>query len=182
MSGFLSSEAELALMGEEEEARRLFFESTLQDMEPPFIDGTGYYETESGPSGLSAPVGETDDLSSSFASRSSSPNPADLHNYGYLNEDGRTWRCAYAGCTSKAVFVRGCDLRKHYRRHSKSFFCRHEGCPQAVEGGFSSKKDQARHEAKHNPGIECEWEDCDRIFSRVDNMKDHVRRIHKKGK
>lgn len=55
-----------------------------------------------------------------------------------------------------------------------------------VTGGFSSKKDRARHEAKHNPRILCEWvgeagERCGRRFSRVDNMKDHVRRIHKKG-
>lgn len=53
-------------------------------------------------------------------------------------------------------------------------------------GGFSSKKDRARHEAKHNPRILCEWvseggERCGRRFSRVDNMKDHVRRIHRKG-
>lgn len=53
-------------------------------------------------------------------------------------------------------------------------------------GGFSSKKDRARHEAKHNPRILCEWvgeggERCGRRFSRVDNMKDHMRRIHRKG-
>jgi hypothetical protein len=89
-------------------------------------------------------------------------------------------------------------LRKHYRRHSKHLFCRYEGCPQATEGGFSSKKDRARHEQKHDPNILCEWEGCDRLFSRVDNMvskelmrlrkpfylpalqKDHVRRVHKK--
>jgi hypothetical protein len=43
---------------------------------------------------------------------------------------------------------------------------------------FASKKDRARHEAKHNPHIRCGWEGCDRVFSRLDNMKDHVRRIH----
>jgi len=53
-------------------------------------------------------------------------------------------------------------------------------------GGFSSKKDRVRHEAKHNPRILCEWIGadggmCGRKFSRVDNMKDHVRRIHRKG-
>lgn len=115
-------------------------------------------------------------------SRSSSPNnPADLQNFGYLNADGKSWRCAHPGCTSQAVFTRGCDLRKHFRRHTKSLFCRHEYCPQSTEAGFSSKKDRDRHEAKHKPGIPCEWEGCDRIFSRVDNMKDHVRRIHRRG-
>jgi hypothetical protein len=112
----------------------------------------------------------------------------------------QTWRCAYPGCTSRAVFTRGCDLRKHYNRHSKHLFCRVDGCPQSAprgmdksrrgsvsaSGGFSSKKDRARHEAKHNPGIRCEWqgadgEECGRVFSRMDNMKDHVRRIHGKG-
>ena len=126
----------------------------------------------------------------------------------------QTWRCAYPGCTSRALFTRGCDLRKHFNRHSKHLFCRVDGCPQseaaalaadnrsssghgrrssssttttaASGGGFSSKKDRARHEAKHNPGIRCEWqgldgEECGRVFSRMDNMKDHVRRIHRKG-
>ncbi|KAL4967937.1 putative C2H2 transcription factor [Aspergillus stella-maris] len=96
-----------------------------------------------------------------------------------------TWQCAYPSCTSPSLFRRGCDLRKHYNRHRKHLFCRHDGCPQAnpnVPGaGFSSKKDRDRHEAKHNPGIRCEWhsQGCGRVFSRVDNMKDHVRRIHK---
>ncbi|ERF73654.1 hypothetical protein EPUS_00907 [Endocarpon pusillum Z07020] len=122
----------------------------------------------------------------------------------------QTWRCAYPNCSSRALFTRGCDLRKHYNRHSKHLFCRIKGCPQSgprvaeggnnnangasiagfggvgMGGGFSSKKDRARHEAKHNPRILCEWvgeggERCGRRFSRVDNMKDHVRRIHRRG-
>lgn len=124
------------------------------------------------------------------------------------NSAPQAWRCAYPNCTSRATFIRGCDLRKHYNRHSKHLFCRVPGCPQSeaaamavaqaqdptcpdpsqliLSGGFSSKKDRARHEAKHNPGIRCEWrgpdgEECGRLFSRMDNMKDHVRRIHNKG-
>lgn len=116
----------------------------------------------------------------SGSSRSLSPTSGNLHNYGFPNDDG-SWRCAYPGCSSRNVFTRGCDLRKHYKRHSKHLFCRYDGCPQSTEGGFSSKKDRARHEAKHNPGVSCEWDGCGRVFSRVDNMKDHVRRIHKKG-
>lgn len=107
-------------------------------------------------------------------------NPADLTRYGIPTGDG-AWRCAHPGCTSQALFRRGCDLRKHFNRHRKHLFCRHEGCPQSRQGGFSSKKDRARHEAKHNPGIVCEWDGCGRVFSRVDNMKDHVRRIHRRG-
>ncbi|TKX20121.1 putative nucleic acid binding protein 24 [Elsinoe australis] len=112
-------------------------------------------------------------------SRSTSPSAQEMANWGFRNDQG-TWSCAFPGCTSKSTFQRGCDLRKHYRRHTKTLFCRHAGCPQSTEGGFSSKKDRARHEAKHNPQIHCEWPNCDRLFSRVDNMKDHVRRIHKK--
>lgn len=119
--------------------------------------------------------------SGSDYSRSPSPNPAELHNFGFPLADGRSWRCAHPGCTSQAVFTRGCDLRKHFRRHTKSLFCRHEGCSQSTEGGFSSKKDRDRHEAKHKPGVPCQWEGCERVFSRVDNMKDHVRRIHRKS-
>lgn len=111
---------------------------------------------------------------------SPSSNPADLTRYGIPAGDG-VWRCAHPGCTSQALFRRGCDLRKHFNRHRKHLFCRHEGCPQSKQGGFSSKKDRARHEAKHNPGIACEWDGCARVFSRVDNMKDHVRRIHRRG-
>ncbi|KAJ5542566.1 hypothetical protein N7535_004988 [Penicillium sp. DV-2018c] len=112
--------------------------------------------------------------------QSTSASNADLTLYGIPSEDG-TWRCAYPGCTSQASFRRGCDLRKHYNRHRKYLSCRYEGCPQSVRSGFSSKKDRARHEAKHNPGVLCEWEGCGKVFSRVDNMKDHVRRIHRKG-
>lgn len=123
------------------------------------------------------------------------PNTKDLTHYGTPSPTHPgAWRCAYPSCASPSLFRRGCDLRKHYNRHRKHLFCRHDGCAQAdpaVPGaGFSSKKDRDRHEAKHNPGIRCEWwngprdgkgegEGCKRVFSRVDNMKDHVRRIHK---
>jgi len=113
------------------------------------------------------------------SSGSTSPNPNELLDYGNINGDG-TWHCAFPDCTSRAVFTRGCDLRKHYRRHSKYLFCRHKGCPQSTTGGFSSKKDRARHEAKHNPDVPCDLRGCARVFSRVDNMKDHVGRVHRK--
>ena len=197
MSGFLSSEAERALAGEEEEARRLFgqqpqgsSQTTAEGTSGQLIDpqwalahtsvqGEEYFHPDASQAVFSWDVGEGSSTQATAPSTSSQP--TDLHNYGFLNDDQRTWRCAYPGCASKAIFSRACDLRKHFNRHSKNFFCRHDGCPQATEGGFSSKKDRARHEAKHNPGVPCEWEGCERIFSRVDNMKDHVRRIHRKG-
>lgn len=103
----------------------------------------------------------------------------DLLNYGVPTEDG-SWRCTFPACNSKTTFQRGCDLRKHYKRHSRHLFCRHSGCPKSLSGGFSSKKDRARHEARHNPTITCEWEGCTRLFSRMDNMRDHLRRVHHK--
>ncbi|KAJ5573401.1 uncharacterized protein N7459_007828 [Penicillium hispanicum] len=138
---------------------------------------------ESTPAMSTSPAPTLSDFESSFSRRrpsSPSSNPADLRRYGIPTADG-AWRCAHPGCTSQALFRRGCDLRKHFNRHRKHLFCRHEGCPQSRQGGFSSKKDRARHEAKHNPGIVCEWNSCGRVFSRVDNMKDHVRRIHRRG-
>ncbi|KAL5389901.1 hypothetical protein PMIN06_009585 [Paraphaeosphaeria minitans] len=123
-------------------------------------------------SSLGVPSTRGEERSPPSLSRSLSPSSPDLRAYGFPNKNG-TWSCAYPGCTSRAVFTRGCDLRKHHKRHTKSFFCHHEGCPQATGGGFSSKKDLARHEAKHNPGVLCDWDGCDRVFSRVDNMVSH---------
>lgn len=108
-------------------------------------------------------------MSTSEISRSTSPNAGEMAKWGTPDAQGG-WICSFPGCTSRSVFRRGCDLRKHYRRHTKSLFCRESGCPQAIEGGFSSKKDRARHEAKHDPQIACECSGCDRLFSRVDNM------------
>lgn len=107
------------------------------------------------------------------------PSIIDLLPYGVVSGAG-AWRCVFPGCTSKTRFLRGCDLRKHYKRHRKNLFCRHAGCPKSSSGGFSSRKDLARHEAKHNPDIVCQWKGCSRLFSRRDNMRDHIRRVHQK--
>lgn len=120
-----------------------------------------------------------DDGHDTPTSQTSQPSPRDLTEYGIPNADG-SWRCAYPGCTSQTTFRRGCDLRKHFNRHRKHLFCRYPGCAQSSSGGFSSKKDRDRHEAKHNPDVPCEWPNCGRMFSRVDNMKDHVRRVHRR--
>lgn len=118
------------------------------------------------------------------------------------------FRCPHPSCTSTTRFARRCDLRKHTRRHYKHLFCRISGCPESENavmasarasnkriskeemsrlGRFSSAKDRARHEAKHNPQIKCQWQGddgqpCNRVFSRADNMKDHVNRVHLKIK
>lgn len=95
----------------------------------------------------------------------------------------RVWRCSFPGCSSRMLFTRACDLRKHHRRHSNRFYCRVAGCPRSASDShrwFASEKDRSRHEAKHNPHIRCSWTGgiCARLFSRLDNMKDHVRRVH----
>ncbi len=246
MSGFLSSDAEAALLAEDEEALRLFYQNqdqqarlttdsrrapyqtqewdpfeypamasshnqmplpsftapsqyvswpsaSLPPLEPieyasasyqqsytPVVPSTPYPSGDAWPNAPWPALHPDDVEGSSSASRSVSPNPADLHNFGILLGDGKTWRCGYPGCTSQAKFTRGCDLRKHFRRHTKTLFCRHDECAQSKEGGFSSKKDRDRHESKHKPGVLCSDESCERRFSRVDNMKDHVRRIHDK--
>jgi len=136
---------------------------------PHSMGGPRPSRSHSASSSLGVPSHHPAERSPPSISRSLSPSSPDLRAYGFPNKNG-TWSCAYPGCTSRAVFTRGCDLRKHHKRHTKSFFCRHEGCPQATGGGFSSKKDLARHEAKHNPGVLCDWDGCDRVFSRVDNM------------
>ena len=110
---------------------------------PPLVPSTPY-TSDPWPNAPWPSLHPDDVEASSDTSRSTSPNPADLSNFGILLPDGRSWRCAYSGCTSNARFTRGCDLRKHYRRHTKSLFCRHEDCPQSKEGGFSSKKDLVR--------------------------------------
>ena len=207
-------------MGEEEEARCLFYSDPLNHPPPPghpayysqpnastmssqawsptYSSSPSYPQSYTQPMATAAPFSpayatssystsswstlhpdDVEEDDSSQISRSFSPgNPSDLQNFGYPLGDGTSWRCAYPGCTSTAIFTRGCDLRKHFRRHTKSHFCSVEGCSAAREGGFSSRKDRDRHEAKHRPNIACEWHGCDKVFSRVDNMKDHVRRIH----
>ncbi|KAK1139956.1 hypothetical protein N8T08_011033 [Aspergillus melleus] len=131
------------------------------------------------PSSSIASMTDDDTQDTNTPTSQPSPSPRDLGEYGIPNADG-SWRCAYPGCTSQTTFRRGCDLRKHFNRHRKHLFCRYPECAQSTTGGFSSKKDRDRHEAKHNPGISCEWPNCRRMFSRVDNMKDHVRRVHRR--
>jgi hypothetical protein len=123
-----------------------------------FLNGPGTSKSSS------VVYGRTTDICKSASTKRSAT--ADC---GSSNYDG-SWSCAWPRCTSRCIFKRLCDLRKHYRRHSKTLFCRHKGCLQAIELGFSSNKDRLRHEAKHNPAIPCEREDCGRIFSRADNM------------
>ncbi|KAF6826794.1 hypothetical protein CPLU01_09462 [Colletotrichum plurivorum] len=104
--------------------------------------------------------------------------PADLHQMGYLDVAGN-WRCRYSGCCSSRVFLRACDLRKHFRGHAKYFFCTEKRCQQAAVG-FATRKDFQRHMGSHKPAVRCLHPDCDRIFSRKDNMREHYKKIHQR--
>lgn len=132
------------------------------------------------PTDLSPITSELFDSASSPSSGTASPRsppkgsepetsgPADLHQIGYLDVAGN-WRCQYPGCCSSRAFLRICDLRKHFRGHAKYFFCTEERCQQAGVG-FATRKDFQRHMGSHTPAVRCLHPDCDRIFSRKDNM------------
>ncbi|KAL9014287.1 MAG: hypothetical protein Q9173_001070 [Seirophora scorigena] len=113
MSGFFSSEAERALMGEEEEARRLCYFDPLNLLPPP---GHPAYQRQhnlpvvpSQSPWSSFHPDNINDTSSQFSRASSPGNPSDLQNFGYPLSDGTSWKCAYSGCSSQAIFTRGCD-------------------------------------------------------------------------
>ncbi|KAB8219343.1 hypothetical protein BDV33DRAFT_231581 [Aspergillus novoparasiticus] len=101
-------------------------------------------------------------------------------------------RCPVPRSRSTARLATPPDVRRPHRQQVKRFFCHYENCPQSVpdpqnpsKRGFAIRKDRDRHEAKHKPEIRCQWrnqhgEQCTRLFSRMDNMRDHVRRIHRR--
>jgi hypothetical protein len=93
--------------------------------------------------------------------------PPDIFEIGYQDTTG-DWRCNYSGCLSNRVFLRACDLRKHYRSHQKTYFCKEQECHRS-KIGFSSSKDCRRHMRSHQPMIKCSAESlgCTRMFSRV---------------
>lgn len=86
--------------------------------------------------------------------------------------------CPYPSCSSQAVFTRPCDLRKHYRLHFRKYACRVANCT-LTDGEprmFALRKDRDRHERAHLPSIPCLY--CGRLFSRLDNLRDHCRKMH----
>ncbi|KAL6230160.1 hypothetical protein BDW75DRAFT_245085 [Aspergillus navahoensis] len=92
--------------------------------------------------------------------------PPDIFEMGYQDANG-DWRCKHSGCRSEQIFMRICDLRKHYRSHQRKYFCKEQDCPSSVSG-FSSSKDCRRHMRSHRPMIKClaaESMGCTRVFS-----------------
>jgi hypothetical protein len=64
--------------------------------------------------------------------------PADIHQIGYRDDAGN-WRCAFAGCQSSRIFVRACDLRKHYRGHERPSSARKRSARVLVLGSRPAK-------------------------------------------
>ncbi|KAH9238463.1 hypothetical protein K456DRAFT_1827636, partial [Colletotrichum gloeosporioides 23] len=104
--------------------------------------------------------------------------PEDVYQMGYQDELGN-WRCGHIGCRSSTVFERACDLRKHHSTHTKTFFCTRPECVSSAVG-FASQKDYRRHLNSHKPSIPCLDTSCKRVFSRMDNMRNHVLRMHQR--
>jgi hypothetical protein len=73
-----------------------------------------------------------------LSTRSTSPNSiSGLDEYGVPQPNG-TWKCAFPGCKSTVTFARPCDLRKHYHRHEKRWYCRWEGCERSEAGAANA--------------------------------------------
>jgi hypothetical protein len=95
-------------------------------------------------------------------------------------------RCPHPSCSSQVLFIRQCDLDKHYRLHFRKYYCRAPECQMPTSAyyqtgkssqiGFSTIKDRNRHESRHKPSLTCHY--CGKLFSRQDNLRDHCRRLH----
>lgn len=93
-----------------------------------------------------------------------------------IQNPDNTWACPQPGCTHPG-HKRRCDARKHYKSHTKPYACRVKGC----EYRSSNAKDRERHyDTRHaktrHPA--CPAPGCGVLKSRVDNMRDHIRRKH----
>jgi len=93
-----------------------------------------------------------------------------------IQNPDRTWACPQPGCTHPG-HKRRCDARKHHKSHTKPYACRVRGCPYRS----SNAKDRERHyDTRHattrHPA--CPAPGCGVLKSRVDNMRDHIRRKH----
>ena len=193
-TSLLSHQAEAALQGSPEETHRLFspsyplppsaFSGPYQHPQPSHdhhgqvsFDPT-YFDEPRSTSLVDQPPIPTSSPPRPVSNQSTAPpSPQTLLDYGILQSSGQ-WKCGFPGCVSRSLFERGCDLRKHYKRHIKHLRCSFDRCPQSLGPSFSSNKDLARHEAKHAPRTRCEWKGCGKVFSRRDNMRDHMRRMH----
>lgn len=131
-------------------------------------------------------------------SRSVSPNPADLHNFGLPSQMAKAGVVLIQLVPLKpnsrgvAIYVSIIGVIPNlFSAATKTVLNqRRADSRQAKIGtGMNQKYSPLIRVArscpltsrmKHKPGVPCTNDECERIFSRVDNMKDHVRRIHRK--
>ena len=73
--------------------------------------------------------------------------------------------------------------RRHQQKHMKIHYCRFTPCPRTE--GFATPNDRERHEKSIHKIPGCYWKCLDnncgsygKEFSRRDNLKDHLKRMH----
>ncbi|CUS13615.1 unnamed protein product, partial [Tuber aestivum] len=105
------------------------------------------------------------------------PSPPPLPTPEPLQKPDGTWACPEPGCPHPG-HKRRCDARKHHKSHTKPYPCRRRGC----DYRSSNAKDRERHydtrHAKITDHPLCPAPGCGVHKSRVDNMRDHIRRKH----
>src|SRR5690606_11685599 len=90
--------------------------------------------------------------------------------------------CDFPNCPRTAPFSRPCDLNKYRKTHEKNHICTMNlpsGGP--CEQRFATSKDLKRHQNSGAHGAQGDYEcpHCGCRKSRLDNLKDHMRRKHK---
>ncbi|KAK2744179.1 hypothetical protein FQN57_004439 [Myotisia sp. PD_48] len=96
--------------------------------------------------------------------------------------------CDHVGCQDNPpVFRRPCEWNKHMDKHDRPYKCNDQEC--AKLPGFTYSGGLLRHQREvhrmHSQGkkLMCPFADCNRSsgrgFSRHENLKEHLRRLHK---
>ncbi|KAF8542954.1 hypothetical protein BDD12DRAFT_875474 [Trichophaea hybrida] len=91
------------------------------------------------------------------------------------------YRCSSARCRFTASSPE--QLTRHQQKHLKIHYCRFTPCPRTE--GFATPNDRERHEKSIHKIPGCYWKCLDnncgsygKEFSRRDNLKDHLKRMH----
>ncbi|KAJ4396137.1 hypothetical protein N0V93_000355 [Gnomoniopsis smithogilvyi] len=103
------------------------------------------------------------------------------------NEAGM-FECRWSDCKEEVkVFPRKCEWSKHMDKHERPYVCTVRGCEKVQ--GFTYSGGLLRHErevhGKHGgpkKAFRCPHENCKRSsgkgFSRMENLQEHLRRVH----
>ncbi|KAB5572597.1 C2H2 transcription factor [Coniochaeta sp. 2T2.1] len=103
------------------------------------------------------------------------------------NANGK-YECKFEGCKEKVKeFVRKCEWNKHMDKHERPYRCNKDGCEKLP--GFTYAGGLLRHEREVHlmhggpkKPVPCPHNTCKRFagkrFSRMENLWEHVRRVH----